>query len=152
MQRRDAFDDDAIAAGAGDSRAHRNEAVGEVADLRLAGRVFQNRRPVRQGRRHHQILGPGHRDDIEHEACPRQTRRLGVDVTVIEIDLRAHRQQALDVLIDRPQPDGASSGQRYARLAAPREQRAEREYRRPHRLHHLVRRQRPVDLLRGKRQ
>jgi hypothetical protein len=146
VQRFDTLDDNAVTAGAGDPRSHRDEAVGEVADFRLACRVFQNRRPRRQGRCHHQILGAGHRDDVEHKAHTGQTRRLGVDVAMVEIDFGAHRLQTLDVLIDRAEPDGTSSGQRYTRLSAPREQRPERQDRRPHGLHHLVRSQRPVHL------
>jgi hypothetical protein len=64
---------------------------------------------------------------------------------VLEVDLGAHRLQPLDVLVDRPQPDRAAAGQRHARLAAARDQRAQREDRRAHRLDQLVWRQRPID-------
>ena len=81
-----------------------------------------------------------------------QARRARVDVAVLEVDLGAHRLQALDVLVDRPQADRAAAGQRHARLAAAREQRAERQDRRAHRLDELVRRERPVDACRVERQ
>ena len=68
-----------------------------------------------------------------------------IDVAVLEVDRRAHRLEALDVLVDRPQADRAAAGQRNARLAGAREQRSQREDRRAHRLHQLVRRERPVD-------
>ena len=76
--------------------------------------------------------------------APRR-RPVRVDVAVLEVDGRAHRLEALDVLVDRPQSDRAAAGQRHARLAAAREQRPERQDRRAHRLDQLVRRERPVD-------
>ena len=103
-----------------------------------------DRGPVRERRRHQQVLGAGDGRHVEHE--PRALEAPGgADVAVLQVDRRAHRLQALHVLVDRPQPDRAAAGQRHARLAAAREQRSEREDRRAHRLHELVRRQRPAD-------
>ena len=61
-----------------------------------------------------------------------------MDVALLDRDLGAHRLQALDVLIDRPRPDGAAAGQRHARLAAARDERPEDEDRGAHGLDHLV--------------
>ena len=55
------------------------------------------------------------------------------------------------MLIDGPQADRAAAGQRHARLACARDQRSEREDRCAHRLHELVRRERPVDRRRVER-
>ena len=73
------------------------------------------------------------------------------DVAVLEVDLGAHRLQALDVLVDRAQADRAAAGQRHARLAAARDQRPQHQDRGAHRLHELVGRERPVDARRVER-
>ncbi len=134
-----------------DLRAHRRQARGEIDDFRLARGVFERRDAVGQRRRHHQVFRSGYRDDVERESRALEPGRAGVDVAVRQIDLRAHRLQALDVLVDRPQADRAAAGQRHARLAGARDQRSEREDRRAHRLHELVRRERPVDRRRVER-
>jgi hypothetical protein len=36
-----------------------------------------------------------------------------MDVALLDVDLGAHRLQALDVLVDRPRADGAAAGQRH---------------------------------------
>ena len=56
--------------------------------------------------------------------------------------VRAHRLQALDVLVDRTQADRAAARQRHLRLAAAREQRTQHQDRGAHRLHQLVGRDR----------
>ena len=145
MQPLDAFDDDAIGACAADARAHRAKARGEVDDLRLARRVLQHGRAGGERRRHHQVLGAGDGDEVEHEARAGEPRRARADVAAVEIDLGAHRHEALDVQVDRTQADAASARQRHARFAAARDERAQREDRRAHRLHQLVGRERPVD-------
>ena len=69
---------------------------------------------------------------------PVGARRPGHDVAVLHRDLRAHRLQALDVLIDRPRADRAAARQRHRRLAEAGQQRAEDENRGAHRLDELV--------------
>ena len=68
VQLRYAFDGDAIGAGAGDARAHRAQAHGEVGDLRLARGILQHRDAFGEGRGHHQVLGAGDGDHVEHES------------------------------------------------------------------------------------
>jgi hypothetical protein len=67
-------------------------------------------------------------------------RRAGArdDVAVLDMDRGAHRLQTLDVLVDRTRADRAAAGQRHPRFAEAREQRAEHEDRRAHRLDQLV--------------
>jgi hypothetical protein len=151
VQARYAFDRDPCRAGAVDARAHRREAACEIHDLGLTRGVLERRRPLGECRRHHQILGAGDRDEVEREAHAGQARGARADVAILQVDVHTHRLQALDVLIDRPQPDRASAGERDARFAATRDQRSERENRGAHRLHELVRRERPVDLRRIER-
>ena len=52
--------------------------------------------------------------------------------------LRAHRLQALEVLIDRARADRAAARQRHARAAVARDQRPEHQHGRAHRLDQLV--------------
>jgi hypothetical protein len=59
---------------------------------------------------------------------------------VLDADVGAHRPQALDVLIDRTRADRAAAGQRHPSLAEARQQRAQHQDRRAHRLHQFVRR------------
>ena len=63
-----------------------------------------------------------------------------VDITVLDIDARAQRLQALNVLVHRPRADRATAGQRHQRLAEPRQQRSQHQNGGAHGLHHLVRR------------
>ena len=39
-------------------------------------------------------------------------RRLGVDIALVQVDLRAQRLQRLQEQVDRPRADGAAAGQR----------------------------------------
>ena len=151
MQGLDPFDDDAVTAGARDPGAHRLQTFGEIDDFRLACRVAEGRRARGERCRHHQVLGARDGDDVEYELRPRQVRRPGVDIAVVEIDFRAHGLQALDVLVDGPEPDCASAGKRDSRFAAAREQGAQRQYRCAHGLDHFVRSKRPVDFCRRQR-
>ena len=121
VQPLDALDHDAVGAGARDPRAHRDRGNGEVDDLGLARGVLEHGRAVGEHRRHHEVLGARHGDESNTNRAPLQPARARVDVAVLEIDLGAHRLQALDVLVHGPQADRAAAGQRHARLAAARD-------------------------------
>jgi hypothetical protein len=58
---------------------------------------------------------------------------------VFEPDLRPHLLEAVDVQVDRTLADRAPAGERHPRLAKAREQRAQHEDRRAHRLDEVVR-------------
>ena len=91
----------------------------EILDLRLARGVLQHR------------AGPSPASPPSSGSRSRRPRRTGTsivvpfkpplrardDIALFEIDLRAHRLEALDVQIDRPRADGATAGQRNLRLA-----------------------------------
>ncbi len=145
VQAIDTLDDDAIRSRAGDPRAHRDEAARQIDDFRLARGVLQRRRAVGEGGRHHQVLGAGDGHDVEHETRTGEAPRTRADVTVLEVDLDAHRGEPLHVLVDGAQADRAAAGQRDARLAAARDERPQRQDRRAHRLDELVGGERPVD-------
>ena len=63
---------------------------------------------------------------------------VGLDVAVVERELRAERAQTLQVLIDRPHADRAAAGLGHARGAEAREQRTEHQERRAHLAHEVV--------------
>jgi hypothetical protein len=133
-----ALDADRVAAGALDACAHGGEAACEIDHLGLARRVLDQRGAFGEARRHHQVLGPGHGDQIHDDARAAQALCFGVHVAVLDRDRRSHRLQALHVLVHRAQPDGAAAGQRHLGPPASREQRAEHQHRGAHGLHELV--------------
>ena len=112
----------------------RDERRGEVLDLGLAGGVLAARCALGQRRGHHHVLGAGDR-----RPCRSATVRAraaasarGLDVAVLELDLRAQRREALQVLVDGAGADGAAAGQRDAGLAAAGQQRPEHQHRGAH--------------------
>ena len=60
----DAADADDVGTGAGNLRAHRHQAVGQVDDLRLTRGVLDDRFAVGQHGGHHQVLGAGDGDHV----------------------------------------------------------------------------------------
>ena len=128
----------AMRADAADARAHFDQHIGQIGDFRLTRGVFQNRLSVRQHRRHQQVFRPRDRNHVGGDACAThqaaartvltgrlavfiQNRCLRMDVAVFDIDTRAHRLQAFDVLIDRTRANRAATGQRHPRFAKTRE-------------------------------
>ena len=71
----DALDDDLVGAGAVDLGAHGDQEIGQIHHLRLARGVLDDGLPVGERRGHHQVLGAGHRDGIEHQARARAGAR-----------------------------------------------------------------------------
>src|SRR6266511_2521068 len=144
-QRRDALDAELVRARALDPRAHPDERGGEVRHLRLAGAVSQDRAALRERRRHHHVLGAGHRLAVEGEdrAVQAAARRRRLDVAVLEPDLGPEGGEPLQVLVDRPRADGAAARERDARPSPAGDERPEHEDGRAHRLHELVGRLRP---------
>jgi hypothetical protein len=114
------------------------------AHFRFARRVFQHRHAVRQRCRHHQVLRAGDADQVEEyprafePTAPITTRNLGMDVAMFDMDLRAHRLQALDVQIHRARTDGTTARKGNARLAETRHQRPQHQDRGTHGLYHFI--------------
>ena len=71
----DPLDLDPTLGGPLDPRAHRAEHGDEVVDLRLERRVVDDRRPARQGRGQHRVLGAHHRHDRELDPRAAQPAR-----------------------------------------------------------------------------
>ena len=60
-------------------RAHADEEIREIHDFGLARRVLDHRLAVGERGRHHEILGAGHGDRLEHQPrrpCSRPARAL----------------------------------------------------------------------------
>jgi hypothetical protein len=68
---------DHVGAGAGDLRAHRDQAIGQVDHLGLARGVLDHRSPSASGG-HHQVLGAGHGHHVGDDARALQARGLGM--------------------------------------------------------------------------
>jgi hypothetical protein len=121
-----------------DLRAHGYQALGQIDHFRLARGVLDDGFALRQAGGHHQVFGAGDGDHVGEQACALQASGPGIDVTVLDADLGAHRLQALDVLVDRPGADGAAAGQRHLGLAAAGHQRAEHQDRGAHGLDQFI--------------
>ena len=102
-----------------DLRAHRDQAHGEIGDLRLARGILDHRRALGEHRRHQRILGRADRDDREGDRAAGEAarRRDRLHIAGGELDLRAERLQRLQMQVDRPVADRAAAGQRHGRLA-----------------------------------
>ena len=126
VQALDALDDDSVGAGALDLRAHGDQEIGQIDHLRFARGVLEHRLAVGQRRGHHEILGAGDGDGLEHQARALQALGTGLDVAVLDVDVGAHRLQAGDMDVDRTRADRAAAGQRHvgARRSAPAADRA----------------------------
>ena len=137
----DALDDDLVGARALDLRAHGDQEIGEVDDLRFARGVFDDGFAIGQRRGHHEILGAGDGDGFEVEPRALEPPGARADVAAFDVDVRAHGLQPRDMDVHRPRADGAAAGQRHIGLAEARQQRSQHQDRRAHGLHQLVRRE-----------
>jgi hypothetical protein len=149
-QRGDAGNADFVRARAFDLRAHRVQAVGEIDDLRLARRVFEDRVALGERRRHQR-----HMRRADGNLGKRVTRadkpvpRLRMHIAVFDLDIGAQRFERVDEQIDRPRADGAAAGQRHPRLAHARQERPDHPETRPHLRDQLVGRGDVDDVARG---
>ena len=103
----------------GNPRSQPVQKIGQVDDFRLAGRVVDDRFAVGQDGGHHQVFGTGYRNFVQHEHGAMQPVRLRANVTVLDLDRRAHGPQPGNVQIDRAGADRATAGQRHIRTAEP---------------------------------
>ena len=136
----DALDLQRLGADAVDLRAHCDEAVAQVDDLRLARGILDPARSLRGDGGHDDILGRADRYDREGIAPTQQppARRRRSDVTRAHLQRGADRLQRLEVQVDRPVADRATTRQRHARLPRPREDRAQHQDRRAHLAHDVI--------------
>ena len=100
-----------------DLGAHLDEALGDVADLRLAGGVLDHRLALGERGRHQHVVGGADRDLGEDDASALQAARcLGDHVAAVDVDLGAELLQRHQVQVDRARADGAAARQRHPRL------------------------------------
>ena len=66
MQARHTVDDDLVGTRTANLGAHRNQELGEIDHLGFACGVLEDGLTIGERRCHHQILGTGHGDRIEH--------------------------------------------------------------------------------------
>ena len=97
----DPLDLDRRRAGAHDHGPHPVEEGGQVGDLGLPGRVLDHRRALGQHRGQQQVLRRADARELEHDARPEQLVGPGLDVAVVESELRAHLLEAGQVHVDR---------------------------------------------------
>ena len=140
--RLDAVHDQRRRAGALDLGAHRRQHRAEVGDLRLAGRVVDDGRPLGVDRRGEDVLGRSDTGELERDVGAAQTVGGRLDVAVLQLERRTHRLEALEVHVDRPAAEIVAAGQRQRDLAAATEQRAEHVDRSADPLDQFVRRDR----------
>ena len=96
-----ARDADGVGAGALDVRAHGVEEVGEIDDVRLLRRIFDDGRAVRQSRGHHDVHGRADGDHVEINVRALHAPALGGGADVVALAHgRTHGGKALDVLVD----------------------------------------------------
>jgi len=133
-----------------DPRAHPDETVGEIDDLRLARGILDQAFAAGQHRRHQGIMGGAHRDLGERNLVAGQASgRPRDDIAALELDLGAKRLERGQVHIDRARANGTTARQRDLRPAAARQQGRQHPEACPHARHHLVRRRGVDDLRRG---
>ena len=111
-------------AGAGNPGAHLVEAVGDVADLRLARRVLDHRGAAGERRRHQRGVGAADGDLGEDDLAAAQAFFGARDhIAAFDLDVGAELCQRHDQEIDRARADGAAARHRDFRLAHARHQR-----------------------------
>ena len=126
-------------AEAGHPGAHRDQAGGQVGDLGLARGIADRRRAVGQDGGEQQVFGCPDRGQGQQDVGAAQTRRRRrLDHAAVERHRRTHGAEAGQVKVDGTPPDGIAAGQRQARLAAARQQRAEQQHRGAHARHQIA--------------
>ena len=109
-----------------DSRAHRNQEVGEVDDLGLAGGVVDDGRSPSAHGRHHEILGRAHALEIEDDlGADQAVGRARVEVAVVYLELDAEGLEAGDMHVELARADLAPSRHRDDRTSETRDERSE---------------------------
>ena len=121
-----AADADGVRAGALDVRAHGVEEVREVDDMRLLGGVFDRGDAIGEDGGHHDVHRRADADHVEIDGRALEAAAPGRGVDEVALrHVRAHRAEALDVLVDRTYTEVAAAGHGDRCLTEAAEQRAE---------------------------
>ena len=123
-----------------DARSHRGQAERKVADFGIARRVQDFGFTPCEDRRHQGRLGRPHGWRGQHDAAAAQPVAFGprMNVTGLYVDVGPERVQCLEMQIDRPRADRATSRQRHARRTETGQQRRQDENAGAHAADHVV--------------
>ena len=121
-------------------RAHSTQTIREIHDLGLARGVVDHRRALGQGRSHHDVLGRADRGkgEVDDRTFQCAALRLGVQITVTQVDLCAHQGQTIGVNIHWARTNRAAARQRYLRVPFAGQQRPQHKVRRAHLAHDVI--------------
>ena len=133
------FDHNLGRAGAFNLRSHGRETLRKVHHFGLSGCVLDDRGALGKRRSHHDVFCTGHGHHVGHDAGALKAGSPGIHITMVDFDLRPHEPQRLDVLIDRPRTDRATSGKRHTGRSEPSDERPQNKDRGTHRAHKVVR-------------
>ena len=106
---------------------HGNQALGQIHHFRFARSVFQNRRPRRQRRGHHQILGTRHRHGVHEYPRALQAGCRSHDIPMLNRQMGPHGLQSFQVQIHRTFADGTPPRQRDTGMPKSGQQRAQHQ-------------------------
>src|SRR5262249_53402495 len=107
-------------------------------DFGLARRVLDDGLTLGERAGHHQVLRPGDGDGFQYQPRSLQALGTGLDVTILYMNVGAHRLQPRDVNVHRARADRAAARQRYVRMTETRHQWPEHQDGRTHRLDQLI--------------
>src|SRR6185437_16694132 len=126
----DAVHGDETSAAAADLGAHLGEERDHVENLGLLGRVVDDRRPGRERRRHHQVLGAGVRRRVQVQVGAPETLGGGdADDRLALVDGRAEPGEAAVVEVEVPVAQVAAADALDHRFAEAVQQRGHEQHR-----------------------
>ncbi len=105
------LDPDPRRSGADDLCPHAVQAIGQVYELRLGSRVFQNCRPAGQRCRHDNIFRGADAGEVEIDPRSLQTAGDPLNTAVGDRKLRSHGRKTFQVQVNRPCADGTAARQ-----------------------------------------
>ena len=125
----DAFDAEDVRADALDPRAEGVEEAAEVLDVRLAGRMADDRVALGEDGGHDRVLGAHHRGLVEVHPLADEAVRAQV-VGAVDLHLDAELGEGVDVGVEPPAPDHVAARRRHDGAAEARQERAGEQERR----------------------
>ncbi len=131
----DAFNDDPAGAGAFNLRAHLVQEIRKIDNFRFLSGAFNHGRSLSQHGRHHHVVGPENSGpkfpaQIDHRAG--EFRRKHFYIACFHANGRTERFESLQMQINRPIANDATTRQRNRRLFAPAKERTNHANRRAH--------------------
>ena len=137
-QSADAINHDSIRAMALNLGAHLDQQLGQVDHFGLSCGIFQDGTALGQHGSHHQVFSTGDSDHVRADDRSFQAAGLGNDKAMLNANVRTECRQALDVLVNRPLTDRATTRQAHTRFAKAGDERSEHQNRGTHGFDHLI--------------